>query len=268
LSESELTKGRKPLDQRTKPPAEAMAHALDHWARLEVVTILHQGEFSAKEVADIMGEDVSYVAKHIRVLYHAGCIEFVEFRWIGTRARPVYRAVVLPEITDAVYEAMPKSKRDDAAAAMVQGFLAESMSSFRNKKMNGDEPPVLIWDAPPLDAQGRQKLRKRLTEVWDEEVLAIHGESDWAEILALQVLDNFAEVGVAFADGDRHLFEARSLGRQVAPFVGDEFKPAVLLGPNLNGLPNAYCFDSEDEPFQFLLVDVRADVGAGVDVDP
>lgn len=177
MNEKEPKKGRVPLVERTKQPAEAMSEALNHWARLEAVTILHQGEFSAGEVAEIMGVDVSYVANHLRILYRAGCIEFVEFRWIGTRARPVYRAVVLPVITDEVYEAMPTDERDDAAGAMVQGFLAESMSSFRNKKMSGDEPPVFMWDAPPLDAEGRQKLSQRLTEVWEEEVLAIHGES-------------------------------------------------------------------------------------------
>jgi DNA-binding transcriptional ArsR family regulator len=177
LSEKELKKGRWPLVERTKQPAEAVAHALNHWVRLEVITILHQGEFSASEIAKMLDLDSGYVANHLRILYFAGCIEFVEFRWIGTRARPIFRAVVLPVITDEVYETMSREERQDAASAMVLGFQAESNSSLRNGKMDGDEPPVFMWDAPPLDAEGRRKLHERLTEIWEEEVLAIHGES-------------------------------------------------------------------------------------------
>lgn len=169
--------GRIPLKHRTKQPAEAMTHALNHWVRLEAISILHQGEFSAGEVAEMVGEDVRYVTGHIRVLYEAGCIEFVGFRWIRNRSRPIFRAVVLPIITDDVYEEMTRDERYDTASAMVQGFLAETMSSYRNRKMDGDEPPCVMWDAPPLDTEGRRRLRERLVEIWEEEVLVIEGES-------------------------------------------------------------------------------------------
>ena len=125
----------------------------------------------------MIGEDVRYVTGHIRDLYEAGCIEFVGYKLIGSRMRPVFRAVVLPVITDEAYRTMSREERYDAAGAMTQGFLAETLSSYRNRKMDGDEPPCVVWDAPPLDAEGRRKLRERLTEVWEEDVLAIHGES-------------------------------------------------------------------------------------------
>jgi DNA-binding transcriptional ArsR family regulator len=154
-----------------------MTHALNHWVRLEAISIFHQGEFSAGEVAEMMDEDVRYVTGHVRILYEAGCIEFVGLRRIGGHARPVFRAVVLPVINDEVYAEMSRDERYDTASAMVQGFLAEILSSYRKRKMDGDEPPCVIWDAPPLDAEGRQKLRERLTEIWEDEVLAIEGES-------------------------------------------------------------------------------------------
>jgi len=96
---------------------------------------------------------------------------------VGNRMRPVFRAVVLPVITDEIYHQMSREERYDTAGAMAQGFLAETLSSYRNRKMDGKEPPCMIWDAPPLDAEGRRRLRERLTEIWEEEVLAIQGES-------------------------------------------------------------------------------------------
>jgi hypothetical protein len=176
VKEQRLQVGRKPRKERTKRPAEAAAYAVNHWARLEVLTVLHQGEFSAGEVADILDEDVRYVAGHIRDLYDAGCIEFVGHRLIGPRSRAVFRAVILPEITDEVWRAMSNDERHDSSGAIVQGFLAESLSSHRNHKMDDDEDLCLIWDAHRVDRKGRSEIRELLTKAWNE-VLAIEGES-------------------------------------------------------------------------------------------
>src|SRR5882724_5101871 len=46
---------------------------------------------------------------------------------------------------------------------------------------------------------------------------------------------------------------SRALGGQVAAFAGDEFEPAVLLGPNLDGLRDAYGFSTvRTSPFSFF----------------
>jgi hypothetical protein len=176
LNQQGLQVGRKPQEERTKCPAGAAAYSVNHRVRLEVLTVLHQGEFSAGEVAEILDEDVRYVAGHIRDLYNAGCIEFVDYRLIGSRSRAIYRAVVLPEITDETWHAMSSEERHDASAAIVQGFLAESLSSHINHKMDEDDDLCLIWDAHKVDAQGRREIRKLLTRTW-KEVLAIEGRS-------------------------------------------------------------------------------------------
>jgi len=177
LTESEWKPGRIPLKDRTKRPAEAMTYGVNHVIKLEAMTILHQGEFSVGEIAEMMGEDVRYVSNHVHQLYEAGCIEFVGLRRIKGRPRAVFRAVVLPIITDEVYEEMSRDERYDVAGAMSQGFFAEFLSSYRNRKMDGKEPPCVIWDAPPLDAEAREKIRNRLMEVWEEEVLTAQGEA-------------------------------------------------------------------------------------------
>jgi DNA-binding transcriptional ArsR family regulator len=155
LNEFEWQIGRMPIRERTKRPIEAMTHALNHSVRLDAVTILHQGEFSAGEVAEMIGEDVRYVTGHIRILYKAGCIEYVGLKRISGHARPIFRAVVLPVITDKAYAEMSREERYDTAVAMAQGFLAETVSSCRNRKMDGDEPPCMIWDAANRDMGGR-----------------------------------------------------------------------------------------------------------------
>ena len=91
---------------------------------------------------------------------------------------------------------------------------------------------------------------------------------DRVEVLPLEVLDHFAEVGVAFAEADRHVLKARCLSGPVATFTSDEFKsPRSPLGSHDMGLYDAYRFDAGGKTLQLLLVDVRADVGAGINVD-
>lgn len=176
MNQIELQVGRKPRGERTKRPAEAAAFSVNHPVRLEVLTVLHQGEFSAGEVADILNEDVRYIAGHIRDLYNAGCIEFVGYRVVGSRSRAIFRAVILPEITDEEWRAMSGEERHDASAAIVQGFQAESLSSHCRNKMDDEEELCLIWDAHRVDAQGKREIRERLTATW-KEILAIEGES-------------------------------------------------------------------------------------------
>ena len=66
--------------------------------------------------------------------------------------------------------------RHDASGAIVQGVLAETLSSYRNGKMDEDENLCLVWDAPSLDAEGRREMMDHLISAW-EEVREIHARA-------------------------------------------------------------------------------------------
>ena len=124
-----------------------MTHALNHWLRVEIVSILHEGEFSAGEIADMTRSDVKAVTGHIHDLYESGCIEFAGHKEVDGGMRPVYRAIVPPEVSDEVYAEMSDEDRDDASGAIVQGVVAEA-----------------IWGAQTLDAQGEHEMNAHLTK--------------------------------------------------------------------------------------------------------
>ena len=157
------TIGRKPLKERKRRPADAMTHAVNHWIRVEALAIFHEGEFSAGEVAEMIDFDVKTVTGHIVDLYDSGCIEFAGYKMVGNGMRPVYRAVVLPEVSDEVYRAMSTEERDDASGALVQGVMAETVSAYQAHKMVDDETLALIWDAANLDEQGEREMNEHLT---------------------------------------------------------------------------------------------------------
>jgi hypothetical protein len=151
-------------------------HAVNHWIRVEALAIFHEGEFSAGEVAEMIGEDVKLVRGHIRDLYNSGCIEVAGYKMVGNHRKLVYRAVVLPVVSDKVFRAMSIEKRHDLNGVVVQGLLAESLSSYRNEKMDNDEELVLIWDVPNVDVQGKRELSEHLASSW-EGVRDIHARA-------------------------------------------------------------------------------------------
>jgi len=155
--------GRKPRKNRKRQPVPAMTHALNHWLRVEIISILHEGNFSAGEIADMTGADVKPVTDHIHDLYESGCIEFAGHKEVDGVMRPVYRAIVPPEVSDEVYREMSDEDRDDASGAIVQGVMAEAISSCQNKKLVEDETVALVWGAPTLDAQGEREMNAHMT---------------------------------------------------------------------------------------------------------
>lgn len=156
--------GRKPLKERKRQPVPAMTHALNHWLRVEIVSILHEGEFSAGEIADMTRTDVKAVTDHTHDLFESGCIEFGGHKEVDGMMRPVYRAIVPPEVSDEEYRDMSLEDRDDASGAIVQGVMAEAVSARQNGKLAEDETVALIWGAPTLDARGEKEMNTHLTK--------------------------------------------------------------------------------------------------------
>jgi DNA-binding transcriptional ArsR family regulator len=170
--------GRVPPKKRSRQPqVEALTHAVNHWARVEILAILHEGEFSAGEIAEILDRiDVKAVTGHLHDLYESGCIEFAGTKLVGNVARPVYRAIVLPEVTPEAYRAMSVEDHHDLNGAVTQGVLSETVSSYRSGKMDTDEELYLVWDAPYLDAQGEREMHDNLAACF-KRAKKIHGKA-------------------------------------------------------------------------------------------
>lgn len=174
VKHAELVPGRNPAKKRTRLTEEAPTYPTNHRIRHEALIILHEGEFSAAEIAEMIGEDTSYVTNHLRDLYDAGSIEFVGYRGEGNFKRAVYRAIERPFTSGKEYRAMSLDERQVAIGVDLQWTLAEALASFREKKMARDDNLCVLSDEPWLDAEGRRELDELFTACWsgdDAEVL-------------------------------------------------------------------------------------------------
>lgn len=168
--------GRIPIRKRSRQQAEALTHAVNHWIRVEALAILHEGAYSAGEVAEMIDEDVKLVRGHLLDLYNSGCIEIAGIKAVGNVEKILYRAIALPRVSPATYRRMSIPERRDLNGAVVQGLLAESVFSYRVGKMDSDEDLYLVWDAICVDAQGEHELHDLLADSY-EGAKNIHAKS-------------------------------------------------------------------------------------------
>lgn len=162
---AELRPGRNPAKQRSRLPEEAPTYPTSHRIRLEALIILHEGQFSAADIARMIGEDTEIVTNHLRDLYDAGCIEFVGREGGGNLTKAVYRAITRPFTDPEETKDMSLEERHEAAGVHLQWILAEALAAYRKGKMVGDQT-VVMSDEPCLDAIGILELHDFLIACW------------------------------------------------------------------------------------------------------
>jgi DNA-binding transcriptional ArsR family regulator len=194
---AELRPGRNPVKKRTRLPEDAPTFATNHRIRLLSLIILHEGEFSAAEIAEMIGEETPMVSNHLRDLYDAGSIEFVGHKGEGNFKRAVYRAVECPIVTDEEFQALSADERHEAAGVVLQWILAECLASFRHRKMDRDEALCLISDEPNLDTEGRTELRQLLTAAWNGEAEDVLAALKGVQEIAVRATNRMAKSGEA-----------------------------------------------------------------------
>lgn len=167
MKHAELKPGRRPASEWSRLPEEVPTYPLNHRIRQESLIILHEGEFSAGDIAEMIGEHTSYVTNHLRDLYDAGCIEFVGYQGKGNFKKAVYRAVARPFTSREEVKKMSPEERQEVAGVHLQWTLTEAVAAYRNKKMASDESCVVMSDEPCLDAEGRVELEDFLTACWN-----------------------------------------------------------------------------------------------------
>jgi len=169
LKREPLKPGRVAVERRSRLPEDTPPFAVDYYIRLAAVAALHEGNFSAVEIAEIIGGDVKNVANHLRDLYDAGCIEFVGYAGEGNMKKAVFRAISRPLVSDEEYLAMSFKQRRDLNGTALQWIMTECLASYRSGKMNEDDDLCLLSDEPNLDAEGKIELRELLLACWSGE---------------------------------------------------------------------------------------------------
>jgi DNA-binding transcriptional ArsR family regulator len=161
---------------RKRSVEDAVAYAIAHRIRVEILGYLHECPRSPSELTTLMGYPLSTIEHHIKELLASGSIELARVEPVRNTNEHFYRAVRLPFFSEAEMWAMPVEARQEIYGLILQSSMAEAQAAFRAGKMSNDPRVWMAWRWFNLDAQGRDDLADELARSWSR-VQEIESES-------------------------------------------------------------------------------------------
>lgn len=151
---------------RKRSVEDAVAYAVAHRVRVEILGYLHECPRSPSELAKLMRYPLSKVEHHIKELLASHSIELARVAPVRNTNEHFYRAVELPFFNDEEMWMMPVEVRQEIYGLILQSSMAEAQASFRAGKMSNDPRVWMAWRWFNLDVQGRNDLADELARSW------------------------------------------------------------------------------------------------------
>lgn len=150
----------KTSDRRRKPrtPADAVAHSIAHRIRVDVLTLLHEGPASQKELATALQEPLSNITHHVNELAESGAIEIAFTRKVGNVDQNYWRPIQTRVAWADDLAELTVEEHEEFSRIIVQSILAELLAALRAGNLAGDPYASTAWDRAWLDQQGYREL--------------------------------------------------------------------------------------------------------------
>lgn len=153
--------------EQTRSVEQRVSYAIGHRVRIEILCLLNEATYSASELAKRTRQPLTTISHHIQELLKSGCIELARTEKVRNADQHFYRAVKMPLVTDEEAEALPPEVKQEYAAVILQGAMAEGLDALWAEKLNRDPQVRMMWRWFNLDAQGRQELADEQRESWE-----------------------------------------------------------------------------------------------------
>lgn len=170
-----------PAKRKSKALDARLIEAVSHPIRLEALRIFSYRVASPSEVAQELGENVSVVSHHVRVLKELDHIELVKTAQRRGAVEHYYRALVPICIDDAGWAKLSMARRQDLSVLVLQAVFGEIVRALTKETFNSRDNRHLSWVPFHVDERGWDELTGRMA-AWLDEVEEIKAAS--AERLA------------------------------------------------------------------------------------
>jgi DNA-binding transcriptional ArsR family regulator len=154
---AERHRGKRKKEKKRKRIAEAVQYALSHRIRIEILTLLNEGSYTAGEVAEVTEIALSNVSNHLKRMLEDGSIEVAKEEVRRATNIYWYRAVDIPEYSQEEAEALTETERQNIAGWIVQSGSAEVVAALWKGNL-ADPRTILSWDWYNVDKQGRDDV--------------------------------------------------------------------------------------------------------------
>jgi DNA-binding transcriptional ArsR family regulator len=176
---SKTTKGSKKGKARSKSKRgvnQALVKSLAHELRAEILAILNERMASPNELAKELGEGLSQVSYHVKVLKDYKVITLVKTEPRRGAVEHYYRATSRAYLTDRDWHELPASVRVGMSADLFQAVVDDVVAAMEGEAFDDREDRHLSWTPLMLDEQAWKSMQKLLDETL-KQVLKLNGEA-------------------------------------------------------------------------------------------
>lgn len=160
-AKSKTTKGRKKGKGRAKSKRgvnQALVKSLAHELRAEILAILNERMASPNELAKELGEGLSQVSYHVKVLKDYEVIRLVKTEPRRGAVEHYYRATSRAYLTDRDWHELPESVRVGMSADLFQMILDDVVASLEGEVFDAREDRHMSWTPMMVDEQGWKEI--------------------------------------------------------------------------------------------------------------
>ena len=145
-----------------------LAKALAHPLRVQLLAQLNQGVASPNELAKKLGEPLTNVSYHVRMLHDLGCIELVETEPRRGALEHYYRAIVRPFFSDRDWKRLPQNARNSISDAVFQLIWDDAAAAIKDGSMEERDDHHLSRTVLAVDEQGWEELHDLLAQTLEK----------------------------------------------------------------------------------------------------
>jgi DNA-binding transcriptional ArsR family regulator len=160
----------------TRKNAEELIKALSHPTRLAALQIFGARVASPNEVAEEIGEEVTAVSYHVKILRDYECIELVKTEPRRGATEHYYRATERGHFSDEEWRALSQEEREDVTALTGRELFVQYFAAQQAGTLDANLDRHLSWAPMTLDEEGFSELGQLLTATL-EESFAIEAKS-------------------------------------------------------------------------------------------
>jgi DNA-binding transcriptional ArsR family regulator len=146
----------------------AIFKALSHPLRYRILTVLQERIASPTELAETLEEDRYTVARHVRDLAEAGCIELVDTDRRKGGTQHFYKATVSLLVDVEAAERLPRLLREAQTTQIVQLMIGDVIESIEARVMDSHPQRSLLRTNLVLDDEGIAESAEAAVLFWEE----------------------------------------------------------------------------------------------------
>lgn len=151
-------RGKKSRTKSKRGVNQDLVKSLAHELRAEILAILNERMASPNELAKELGEGLSQVSYHVKVLKDYKVITLVKTEPRRGAVEHYYRATSRAFLTDRDWHELPKSAREAMSADLFQMILDDVVASLEEEVFDEREDRHMSWTPMMVDEQGWSEI--------------------------------------------------------------------------------------------------------------